>query len=180
MKKTKLLIFTALAAVLLMSSMAIPAFATSVPPFTLQGSVNQLIYVMHAGTTFNGTISTTGPVRFWTSDPNGFEIVNLGIIDTTTTFNFTAPLNGTYIFNFEEDLGNSIQVTFSYVTNHPISSVNNSPGFSDVYFLITVIIAIVGSILIVFIIRRKNKSPPSKARNTSPTNPASPNPPSSI
>ena len=90
MKKTKLLISTASAVLLLASLMAVSAFATTVPTFTLSASSNQLQYVLPEGTTFNGTISTTGSVRVWVSAPSYAEIVNLGIIDKTTTFGFVA------------------------------------------------------------------------------------------
>ena len=113
-----------------------------------------------AGTTFNGTISTTGDVRFWVSAPNYAEIVNLGIIDKTTTFSFVAQQNGTYTMNFENDMSNSIQVTFSYVTNPVIPGSNNSTGISQSYLLITVIIAVLGSFLIIFVLHRKSKTPP--------------------
>jgi len=141
-----------------MSFAAFSAFAVTVPTFTLSLSSNQLQYVLPAGTTFNGSISTTGLVRFWVSAPNGAEIVDLGIIDKTTTFSFVAQQNGTYLFNFENDLSNTIQVTFSYVTNPAIPGSNNSTGISTTYMLITVVIAVAGSGLIIFVLRRKSKT----------------------
>ena len=161
MKKTKLLMPIVLAVLLLASLMAASAFATTVPTFTLSASSNQLQYVLPQGTTFNGTIATTGSVRFWVSDPNYTEIVNLGIIDKTTTFSFVAQQNGTYTLSFENDMPNSIQVTFSYVTNPVIPGSNNSTGISQSYLLITVIVAVLGSFLIIFILHRKSKIPPS-------------------
>lgn len=175
MKKTKLLISATLAVLLLASLMALSAFATSVQTFTLSASSNQLQYKLPAGTTFNGTISTTGDVRFWVSDPNYAEIVNLGIIDKTTPFSFVAQQNGTYTMNFENDLSNSIQVTFSYTTNPQIPGSNNSTELSLIYLLIIVIIAITGSLLIILIIRRKNKIRPSNVQNTAPSNLSSQN-----
>jgi hypothetical protein len=157
MKKTKLLMSNALAVLLLASLMVVSVFATTVPTFTLSSSSNQLQYVLPAGTTFNGTISTTGSVRFWVSAPNYAEIVNLGIIDKTTTFSFVAPQNGTYLLNFENDLPTSIQVTFSYVTNPVIPGSNNPAGISQSYLLITVIIAVLGSFLIIFVLYRRSK-----------------------
>jgi uncharacterized lipoprotein YmbA len=161
MKRTKLLMPTLLAVLLLASLMAVSAFASTVPTFTLSASSNQLQYVLPAGTTFNGTIATTGSVQFWVSAPNYLEIVNLGIIDKTTSFSFVAPQNGTYTLNFENDMSNSIQVTFSYVTNPVIPGSNNSTGISQSYLLITVIIAVLGSLLIIFVLHRKSKTPPS-------------------
>jgi hypothetical protein len=172
MKKTKLLISTALTALLLASLMALSASAVTEPSFTLSASSNQLQYVMPAGTTFNGTISTTGTVRFWVSAPNGAQVVNLGLIDKAATFSFVAPQNGTYSLNFENNLANSIQVTFSYTTNPQIPDNNNSTGPSLIYLLITVIIAVFGSILIIFIIRRKSKIHPSNVQITAPSNPS--------
>jgi len=168
MKKTKLLMSTASAVLLLASLMAVSAFATTVPTFTLSASSNQLQYVLPQGTTFNGTISTTGSVRFWVSDPNYAEIVNLGIIDKTTTFGFVAKQNGTYTLNFENDLSNSIQVTFSYVTNPMIPGSDNSSGISQNYLLITVIIAVLGSLLIIFVLHRKSKTQTKAFQNVAP------------
>ena len=157
---------TLLAVLLLASLMAVSAFATTVPTFTLSASSNQLQYVLPAGTTFNGTIATTGSVQFWVSAPNYLEIVNLGIIDKTTSFSFVAPQNGTYTLNFENDMSNSIQVTFSYVTNPVIPGSNNLTGISQGYLLITVIIAVLGSLLIIFIIHRNSKIQTSAVHNT--------------
>ena len=170
MKKTKLLMSTELIALLLASLMVLSAFATTVSTFTLSASSNQLSYVLPAGTIFNGSISTTGDVRFWVSAPSYAEIDNLGIIDKTTTFSFVAQQNGTYTLNFENDLPNSIQVTFSYVTNPVIPGSNNSTGNSLSYLLITVIIAVLGSFLIIFVLRRKSKIHPSSVQNASPSN----------
>ncbi len=173
MKKTKLLMSTALAVLLFASLMAGSAFATTVPTFTLSASSNQLQYVLPQGTTFNGTISTTGSVQFWVSAPNYAEIVYLGIIDKTTTFGFVAPQTGTYTLNFENDMSNSILVTFSYVTNPVIPGSNNPAGVSQSYLVITVIIAVLGSFLIIFIMRRKSKIQPVAVHNTAPSNPSS-------
>ena len=148
----------ALAVVLLASLVAVPAFATTVPTFTLSASSNQLQYVLPQGTIFNGTIATTGTVQFWVSAPNYAEIVNLGIIDKTTTFSFVAPQNGTYTMNFENDMPNTIQVTFSYVTNPVIPGSSNSTGISGIYLLITVIIAVLGGFVVIFVLHRRETS----------------------
>ena len=157
MEKTRLLTFTVLTALLLTSLTAFSMFAVTVPTFTLSLSSNQLQYVLPVRTTFNGSVSTTGMVRFWVSAPNEAEIINLGIIDKTTTFSFIAQQDGTYTFNFENDLPNTIQVTFSYVTDPAIPS-NNSTGISTTYMLITVIIAVTGSVLIILVLRHKSKT----------------------
>lgn len=157
-KKTKFAIWVVLAVFLLMSVMISSAFSTTVPTFTLSSQLSQLTYVLPQGTTFNGSISTTGLVRFFVSAPNGSIIVNLGIIDKTATFGFVSQQNGTYTLNFENDLPNSIQVTFSYVTDPEIPGSDNSTGISPIYLLIVVIVAVVGSFLIIFIMRRKSKN----------------------
>ena len=124
MKKTKLTVFAILAALLLTSLMSSLAVAVSVPAFTLSSSSSQLQYTISSGTTFNGSIVTTGTLRFWVSAPNKEEIVNLGLIDNGT-FSFVAHQSGVYILNFENDLPTPIQVSFSYTSN---SDINNSTG----------------------------------------------------
>jgi hypothetical protein len=137
--------------------MAFLVSATTLPAITLSASSAQLPIFLPLGTTFNGSISTSGTVRFWVSAPNGAQIVNLGLIDKTTTFSFVANQNGNYTLNFEKDFTNSIQVTFSYTTNPDISDGNNSAGTPPVYLVISIVIAVLGSILIIFLVRRKNK-----------------------
>jgi hypothetical protein len=162
MKKMKLVVDVALSVLLLTSLTAFSALATTYPTFTLSASSNQLQFALPQGTTFNGTISTTCSLRFFVSDPNGREIVNLGIIDKNTTFSFVAHQSGTYLLNFENDLHNTIQVTFSYETNPELQSNSNSTGTSLIYLVIPIIIAVVGSLLIIFVVRRKNKIKSSK------------------
>ncbi len=157
MKKTALA-YAVLAALLLASFGASSVVAATSQTFTLSASTNQLTYVMHSGTIFNGTVATTGMVRVWVSAPSGAEIVNLGVIDKTTTFGFVAPQNGTYAVNFEDDLSNTIQVTFSYVSNPAVQDNNNSSGISLTFAVVTVVIAVVGSALIIFLLRRQNKT----------------------
>ena len=150
---------SALTVLLFASLMGTAVFATTVPTFTLSASSKQLQYVLPQGTTFNGTIATTGSVQFWVNSPNEFEIVNLGIIDKTTTFSFVATQNGTYTLNFENDMSNSIQVTLSYETNPAIPG-SSSTGISPSYLLlITVVVAVLASFLIIFILRRKETHP---------------------
>lgn len=158
MKKTKFLIFAAFTALTLTSLMIVAASASTAtfPTFTLSQSSTQLHYVLSVGTQFNGSILTTGPVRFFISAPNATVFVNLGLIDKTTTFSFTAQQTGNYTLNFENDLPNLIQVTFSYVTKPDISGGSNSGGISLIYLPIFIIIVVFGSILIIFVARRKN------------------------
>ncbi|HUK84954.1 MAG TPA: hypothetical protein VLU95_03740, partial [Candidatus Acidoferrum sp.] len=94
MKKTKLIVCATLIAFLLIMVMFSSVFATTVPTFTLSSQTSQLTYLLPQGTTFNGSISTTGGVRFFISAPNGTIIINLGIIDKPTIFSFVSQQNG--------------------------------------------------------------------------------------
>jgi hypothetical protein len=138
-----------------MSFMTLVASATTLPTITLSASSAQLPIILPTGTTVNGSILTI--VRFWVSAPNGAQIVNLGLIDKTTTFSFVANQNGNYTMNFENGLTNSIQVTFSYVTDPDILGGSSSTEIPLVYKVISIVIAALGSTLIIFFVRRKNK-----------------------
>jgi hypothetical protein len=147
-----------------MSWTTLSAFATKVPTFAVSPmSTSQIPIVLPTGTTFNGSISTTGTVRFWVNDPNGAQIVNLGLIDNTAKFSFVLQQNGNYTMNFENDQPNadSVQVTLSFVTDPDISA-GNSTGTPLSYFTILIVIAVVGSFVIIFLVRRKNKNRASK------------------
>ena len=150
--KIKLVTFSVLIALLLVSGITFLAAAVTESSFPLSSSSSQLLYTLPAGTTFNGSIATTGTLRFWVNDPNQSQIVNLGLIDKTTTFSFTAQQNGTYTLNFENDLSNQITVTFSYTTNPDLSG-NNPTGPSNNYIIISIIVTVVGSILIIVFAR---------------------------
>lgn len=166
MEKTKLLSLTLLTALLIISLTTLSAFATTVPTFTVsQLSTSEVPIVLPTGTTFNGSISTSGTVRFWVNDPNGAQIVNLGLIDNTAKFSFVSQQNGNYTMNFENDQPNAdpVQVTLSFVTNPDISSGGNSTGTPLSYFIILIVIAVVGSIVMFFLVRRKNKNRASKS-----------------
>jgi hypothetical protein len=170
MKKIKLVIFTVLLAVLIMSLMALSVFATTVSTFTLSSSSTQLPIMLPTGTTFNGSISTTGTVRFWVNAPNGAQIVNLGLIDKDASFSFVSQQNGNYTLNFENDLSTSIQVTLSYATKPDIFAGNNSTATPLSYLLIPIVIAVFGCILIIFFVRRKSKKQESVGYDTAPSN----------
>jgi len=90
------------------------------------------------------------------SDPIGFQIVNLGLIDQEATFSFVAQQAGNYTLNFENDLSNPILVTFSYETNPNIST-NNSLSLPLIYLAISITVAVIGSVLIIGLARRKGK-----------------------
>lgn len=160
MKKTKFLV-SAMWVILMLTSLMILSTSASTatfPTFTLSASSTQLHYALPAGTQFNGSISTTGPVRFFLSAPNGTVIANLGLVDKVATFSFTAQQTGNYTLNFENDLPNSIQVNFSYVTNPDISGGSNSGGIPLIYLPIFIIIVVFGSILIIFFVRYRVKN----------------------
>ena len=139
MKKIKILTNLVITTLLIMSFMTLLASATTLPAITLSASSAQLPIMLPTGTIFNGSISTTGTVRFWVSAPNGAQIVNLGLIDKAEKFSFVAKQNGNYTLNFENILTDSIQVTFSYVTDPDISSDNNSTGIPPVYLLLSIV-----------------------------------------
>ena len=159
MKKTKFLI-SAISAIIMLTSLIIlsaSASTASFPTFTLSSSSTQLHFALPVGTQFNGSISTTGPVRFFVSAPNGSVIVNLGLIDKTNAFSFIAQQTGNYSLNFENDLPDPVQVIFSYVTNPDISGGSNSGGIPLIYLPIFIIIAVFGSILIIFLSATETK-----------------------
>ncbi len=155
MKKTKLLSITATTTLLAISLLALYASAATTSTFTLSYSGAEIPIALPAGTAFNGTISTTGTVRFWVSDPDGGQIVNLGLTDKADSFSFVATQTGNYTMNFENDLPTSIQVTFFYVTNPDVTGGNSGTPIS--YLLIPVVIAVVGSVLILFFGRLRRR-----------------------
>jgi hypothetical protein len=157
MKPIKTLTITVLTSLLIMSLMTLPAFASTLPTFTLYASTTKIQIDLPAETTFNGSISTTGTLRFWVNAPNGAQMVNLGLIDKDTTFSFVTEQSGNYTLNFENDLHNYVDVSFSYVTDPELPGSNDSSGTSSIYLLIPIVIGVVGSILIIFLIRRKSR-----------------------
>ncbi len=155
MKKRQLLLFALLAIPLAL--FATPIYAANEQTFTLNQSIAQFRYTLPANTTFNASISTTGAVRVWLTEPNGTAIINSGIIEKDTTFSFVAKQNGTYTLNFENDVASPIQVTFSYQTNPPLEGDNNNSVDALLSLLpILVVITVVGSVLIVLFIHRRN------------------------
>lgn len=125
--------------------------------FSLSAETAQYRYLLPAGTTFNGTINTSGTIRFWASDPNGNQIVNLGLVDDSGSFSFVAQEYGNYTLNFESNMLNSdpVQVTFTYLTNPDITSGAPSSPLNTV--LISAVIIVVGSALIIVFIRFRNR-----------------------
>ena len=156
MRNVKNLICIAASLLLVVALTTVLASATTIPTFTLSAQSSQIKYALPAGTMFNGSISTTGTIRFWVSGSNGVQIVNLGLIDHEDTFGFVAQQAGNYTLNFENDFPNPVQVTFSYETN-PEIPINNSTIIPLIYLTIPFAIAVIGSVLIIFLVRRKRK-----------------------
>ena len=169
MKKPKLLIFTMMTAFFILPLLFSSVSAT-VSTFTVSPA-SQIQFVLPQGTIFNGSISTSSTVRFWVSAPDGAQIVNLGLIDQSTTFSFVATQGGNYTMNFENGIpyANPPQVTFTYSTTPDVTS-NNSTGIPFTYLLATVIIAVCGAVLIVLLVRRKNKDQDSESDEVAPSN----------
>lgn len=137
-----------------------PAQATEVEAFHLSHSTGQLLYVLSVGSIFNGSVSATGSIRVWMNAPNGEQVINLGLIDVPTSFGLVAQQNGTYILNFENDLQNTVSVTFSYQTTPELfagKEDNNRSRISLSYLIIPILLSIFGSAIILLVIRRKNK-----------------------
>jgi len=156
MLKVKDLIYIAVSLMIIVAMCTVSASATAIPAFTLSTQSSQIKYALPAGTMFNGSISTTGTIRFWVSDSNGIQIINLGLIDHKATFGFVAQQAGDYTLNFENDLPNPIQVNFSYETNPEIPT-NNSTAIPLIYLTVPFAIAIIGSVLIIVLVRQKRK-----------------------
>ena len=150
--------FTVLALILMVPFMVFSASASTVSTFTVYES-SQIQFAIPTGTTFNGSISVTSTVRFWINAPDGTQIVNLGLIDSTATFGFVAQESGNYTMNFENDLPNAnpSQVTFSYITNPELPQSGNSTTIPLTYWIAIILIVVVGVVLIVVLKYRKDR-----------------------
>jgi hypothetical protein len=126
-----------------------------VPSFTVT-RLSQIPIELPAGTTFNGTIITSGTIRVWVSAPDGAQVVNLGLINKPAPINFVASIDGNYTINFENDIpgSNPVPVNFSFTTNPDISGEDSSQGISPITITAIAVIAVVGSVLIFITIRR--------------------------
>jgi hypothetical protein len=134
---------------------------TTVPTFTLSAQTSQLKYTLPAGTTFNGSITTSDTVRFWVSDPDGALIVNLGLVDNEAAFSFVAVQTGNYTLNFENTFPDPIEVSFSYQTNPELPGNDSTPL---IYLAIPIAIAVFGSALMIVSIRQKRKKTIEKSK----------------
>ena len=167
MKETRLL--TELLATLLMVSLvAFPAFGTTTRSFIIpQLSTTFFTLTLPEATKMNGSVFPEGSVRFFINDPQGNEIINLGIIDKTTTFEFTATQNGNYTLSFENGQLSSTTVSLSYDTQPEIPSNTSSPtliSFSDLVTIISIAaILIILALSIVLHRQRKKQETPNSS-----------------
>jgi hypothetical protein len=156
--KAELLYSFALITSVTLSLFVFSASAITIPTFTVT-SISRLPIMLPKDTTFTGSISTSGILRFWINGPDGTQVVNLGLIEKSATFNFVAQQNGNYTLNFENDqLGSKPpQVDFSFETNPDLPNSYNSTEPSFIYLSIPIIVTVLGSILIIVFVRRQNK-----------------------
>jgi hypothetical protein len=173
MPKTKLMMFTVLTLILMLPFMVVSGSASTVSTFTVYQS-SQIQFVIPTGTIFNGSFSVTSTVRFWVNAPDGTQIVNLGLIDSTAIFGFVAKERGNYTMNFENDLPNAnhSQVTFSYATNPELPESGNSAIIPVTYWIAIVLIVVVGVVLIVVLRYRKDREQVSNDYSEANSNPS--------
>ncbi len=165
MNKTRALICIILA-LLAVSMLAACVSASTTETFTVAQATKRYTFELPQGAIFNGSFTTTGPVRVWVNDANGSQLANLGIVDTTGQINFVATQQGSYYINFENNVANSVQVTFTYQTNPELE--NNSAFPLTLLPIIAIIIAAV-CIILVIVIRRKFKDEPATKQKTTNT-----------
>lgn len=146
-------ILTILIVSLSLTSLTSAAVTTN---FSITGSIKQIPINLPAGTIFNGTITATGTIRVWASDANGSLVANPGLVDNQGQLNFIAVKGGVYTLSFENNLPDTVQVTFSYQTD-PDTSGENTSVLPISYLPVFIIVTVVGCILIIYFARRKNK-----------------------
>lgn len=146
-------ILTILIVSLSLTSLTSAAVTTN---FSITGSIKQIPINLPAGTIFNGTITATGTIRVWASDANGSLVANLGLVDNQGQLNFIAVKGGVYTLSFENNLPDTVQVTFSYQTD-PDTSGGNTSVLPISYLPVFIIVTVVGCILIIYFGRRKHK-----------------------
>ena len=158
---TKRILLIAPVLAILLTLPSVLGAMTTLPPFTINFSTNQLQFALTQGDIFNGQISATGAVRFWVSAPDGGQALNLGIVNQTQTktFSLIPQQNGTYTLNFENDMPTDVQVTFSY-SSTSISANGGASGKINIYYLaLTVGLAVAGSGVVILLLRRKTMPP---------------------
>jgi len=147
-----------LTSLLLLSLLVSMATAATTETFTVAPpSTTQYTFNLPKDTTFNGSVSTSGTIRLWVSNSSGAQIVNLGLITGSAKFSFVANVDGNYSVNFEDDLPNPAQVTFTYDTNPQIPSTDSSI-IPLSYLPIFIAIVVLGSLIILVLFRKNKKS----------------------
>ena len=162
MNKTRALTLIILA-VLASSLMATCVSASTTETFTVSQATQRYTIELPQGAIFNGSLTTTGTVRVWVNDANGTQLANLGLVDTNGQFSFVAAHEGNYYVNFENNLANTVQVTFTYQTNPELETTSALPVF--LLPIVAIIIAAV-CIILVIVIRRKFKDEPAAQLKT--------------
>jgi hypothetical protein len=162
MNKTRTLTLIILA-VLASSLMATCVSASTTETFTVSQGTQRYTFDLPQGAIFNGSFTTTGTVRVWVNDANGTQLANLGLVDTNGQFSFVAANKGNYHVNFENNLANTVKVTFTYQTNPELETSSSLQVF--LLPIVAIIIAAV-CIVLVILIRRKFKDEPAAQPKT--------------
>jgi hypothetical protein len=162
MNKTRAITIIILAT-LASSLMATCVSASTTETFTVSQATQRYTIELPQGAIFNGSLTTTGTVRVWVNDANGTQLANLGLVDTNGQFSFVATHEGNYYVNFENNLANTVQVTFTYQTNPELETSSALP-----VFLLPIVAIIIASvcIVLVIVIRRKFKDDPAAQPKT--------------
>jgi len=137
--------------------------ASTTETFTVSQATKRYTFELPQGAIFNGSLTTTGPVRVWVNDANGTQLANLGIVESTGQFNFVAENQGNYYVNFENNLANTVEVTFTYQTDPELE---NSSAFPVALLPIAAIVIAAVCIILVIVIRRKFKDEPATEQKT--------------
>jgi len=135
-KKTTPLTYIILTLLFLTSITALVSAATT-ETFNVTASTMQYTFDLPQETTFNASLTTTNTIRVWIHDQNGSQIVNLGLVDKEAEFSFITNNAGKYYVNFENNLGNTVKVTFTYQTypelpNDPLIPLSYWPIFAAI------------------------------------------------
>lgn len=157
MQNSKTATYTTLTILLIIICLTPLVSAATTSTFTIAASTKQILLDLPSGTIFNSTINTSATIRVWASDKNGSLVANSGLIDNNAQLNFVAPNDGIYTFNFENNLGNSASVTFTYQTNPDVTG-DNSSILPITYLPIFIAITIVGIFLIFYLTRKNHKN----------------------
>jgi hypothetical protein len=150
--KTRHITLTALILLIAASSM-LGVQASTTETFTVTHTTYQITFNLPAGTTFNGSLSTTATVRVWVSNANGSLVTNLGLVDNAASFSFVAAQEGNYHIYFENSLSTSATVTFTYETDPELSGGSSLLPFW--LWPVFVAVTVVGCIAILYLNRQR-------------------------